>query len=82
MNLPAELTQAIVKAAGKELAAVMRDEIKGSQLLTLQQAADLLGVSKQTARTLVGEIIDLGEHSPRLELSRVKAIIQKRRVAV
>ena len=80
MNIPAELATAIVKAAGRELAEVMRDEIKSSQLLTLQQAADLLGVSKQTAKTLVGEVIDLGEHSPRLELSKVQRLIQTRRV--
>lgn len=80
MNLPAELTTAIVKAAGKELAEVMKQEIQKSQLLTLQQAADMLGVSKPTARALVGEVIDLGQNSPRLELSKIKRLIESRRV--
>ena len=80
MTLPPAIARRLIDAAAKELAAVMREEIADTQLLTLQQAADMLHVSKPTARAIVGEWIDLGAQSPRIELRKVKQIINARRV--
>jgi hypothetical protein len=80
MTLPPAIARRLIDAAAKELAAVMREEIADAQLLTIQQAADLMHVSKPTARAIVGEWIDLGAQSPRIELRRVKQIINARRV--
>jgi len=80
MTLPPAITRRILDAAGRELAAIMREEIADSQLLTIQQAADMLHVSKPTARAICGEFIDLGAQSPRIELRKVKQIIEQRRV--
>jgi hypothetical protein len=81
MTLPPAITRLLINAAAKELAAAMKEEIAASQLLTLQQAADMLGVSKPTARALCREWIDLGSQSPRIELRAVRQIIEDRRVA-
>jgi len=80
MTLPPAITRRILDAAGRELAAIMREEIAESQLLTIQQAADLMRVSKPTARAIVGEVIDMGASSQRIELRKVKQIINSRRV--
>jgi hypothetical protein len=80
MTLPPAIARRLIDAAAKELAAVMREEIADAQLLTLQQAADMLHVSKPTARAICGEWIDLGASSPRIELRKVKQIINARRV--
>jgi hypothetical protein len=80
MTLPPAITRLLIDAAAKELAAAMKEEVAASQLLTLQQAADMLGVSKPTARALCGAWIDLGVSSPRVELKRVREIIQQRRI--
>lgn len=78
MKLSPEITQAVAK----ELAAEMKGGMEELRLLTLQQAADLLGVSKATVKALVGEVIDLGPQSLRVEHRRVKEIIDSRRVPV
>ncbi|MFZ9938220.1 MAG: hypothetical protein ACO3JG_14370 [Luteolibacter sp.] len=80
MTLPPAIAARICAAAAKELAAVMLEEIEDAQLLTMQQAADLLGVSKPMARTLVGEVVNLGERTDRVELRRVKQLISERKV--
>ena len=80
MTPPPAIAARLIDAAARELAAVMREEIAASQLLTLQQAADLLGVSKPTARKLCREVVILGEASDRIRLSSLKRIIESRTV--
>jgi hypothetical protein len=77
MKLTIELPDEIVTAAVK---AAYADMMESSQLLTIQQAADMLHVSKPTARAIIGEVIDMGASSPRIELRKVKQIIEQRRV--
>ena len=81
MKLPAHIAQAIIAEAGREYAALLREELAGSQLLTLQQAASLLGVSKSTAKALVGQVVDLGPQSTRVEFSRIKELIESRKIS-
>lgn len=80
MKLPPDIAAAIIAEAGREYAAQLREDLAGSQLLTLQQAADMLGVSKPTARALAGVVVDLGPQSTRIEFSRIKQLIESRRV--
>ena len=80
MKLPPDIAAAIIAEAGREYAAQLREDLADSQLLTLQQAAVMLGVSKPTAKALVGEVIDLGPQSQRIEYSKIKQLIESRRV--
>jgi len=80
MKLPADIAQAVIATAAREVALMLKTDMEGNQLVTLQQAADLLGVSKATAKTLAGAVVDLGPQSPRIELSRIKHLIESRRV--
>lgn len=80
MKLPSTIAKEVIAAAGKAIAAEMRDEVAGSQLLTLQEAADLLRVSKPTVRSLLGGYVDLGASSPRVRLVDVQKLIDSRRV--
>jgi plasmid maintenance system antidote protein VapI len=80
MTLPPAIARRLIDAAAKELASMLREEVSEAKLLSIQQAADMLGVSKPTARALVGEWIDLGVASPRIELSKVRELIERRRV--
>jgi hypothetical protein len=80
MTLPPAITNRILDAAGRELAAIMREEIAENQLLTIQQAADLMHVSKPTARAIIGSVVALTENITRVEKSKVTEIINARRV--
>ena len=80
MKIPPDIAAAIIDKAGMEYAAKLHAELAESQLLTLQQAAVMLGVSKATARALVGSVIDLGPQSTRIEFSKIKHLIDSRRV--
>lgn len=68
----------IAKAVAKELVVDMAGDLKRCKLLSLQQAADLLGVSKASVRALVPCIVDLGVQSPRVRLSDIEALIASR----
>ena len=59
MKLPPDIAAAIIAEAGRIYAAQLREDLAGSRLLTLQQAADMLGVSKPTARALAGAVVAL-----------------------
>ena len=80
MKLPPDIAAAIIAEAGRLYAAQLREDLADIRLLTLQQAADLLGVSKPTARALAGAVVDLGPQSTRIEFSRIKTLIESRRV--
>lgn len=68
----------IAKALAKELVVDMQPALKRCKLLSLQQAADLLGVSKASVRALVPRIVDLGIQSPRVRLTDIEALIASR----
>lgn len=80
MKLPPDIAAAIIAEAGRLYAAQLREDLADIRLLTLQQAADMLGVSKPTARALAGAVVDLGPQSTRIEFSRIKTLIESRRV--
>jgi len=68
----------IAKAVAKELVIDMQPTLKRCKLLSLQQAADLLGVTKQTVRALVPVIVDLGVQSPRVRLTDLEELVKSR----
>jgi hypothetical protein len=80
MKLPSEIADAVVKAAGKELAAGMLAQVEDLQLFTMQEVADRLRVSKGTAIRLVREYVELGEASRRVTPATLRKLIEDRRV--
>jgi hypothetical protein len=80
MNLPSEITAAIIKAAGKELADRVSDAVEDLQLVTIRKAAEILCVSEPMARKLIREYVELGEASRRVRLSTLRRIIEERTI--
>jgi len=79
MKITVELS---AKDAAEALKQAMKERLEETQLVSLAQAAELLDVSKPTARLLLREWIDLGVKSPKVELHKVKQFIASRRVPV
>jgi len=82
MNLPADITAAVVKAAGKELAAAMAEANADLQLFTISEVAARLKVSEPTARRLVSEYVELGEASRRVTPATLRKLIAARTISV
>jgi hypothetical protein len=80
MKLPQEIADAVVKAAGKELAASLKEHVQDLQLFTLQEVADRLKVSKGTANRLVKEYVELGEASRRVTPATLRQLIEERTI--
>lgn len=81
MRLSPEIADAVVKAAGKELAASLAANVEDLQLFTMQEVADRLRVSKVTAIRLVREYVDLGEASKRVTSRTLRRLIEERKVS-
>lgn len=81
MKLSAEIADAVVKAAGKELAASLLAQVEDLHLFTLQEVADRLKVSKGTASRLVNEYVELGEASRRVTPATLRQLIEDRKVS-
>ena len=82
MKLPNDIAEAVVKAAGKELAASMLAHVEDLQLFTLQEVADRLKVSKGTASRLINEYVELGEASKRVTPATLRQLIEDRTIYV
>jgi len=81
VNLPADISAAVVKAAGVELA--NRFESAGMddlQLFTSREVAERLRVSEPTARNLVREYVELGEASRRISAATLRKLISERTI--
>lgn len=81
MNLPADITAAVVKAAGKELADRMAGAMDDLQLFTIAEVAERLRVSKGTAIRLVKEYVELGEASRRVTPATLRKLIEDRKIS-
>lgn len=81
MKLPTDIAEAVVKAAGKELADRMAASVEDLQLFTLQEVADRLRVSKGTASRLVSEYVELGEASKRVTPATLRKLINSRMIS-
>jgi hypothetical protein len=81
MKLPADIAEAVVKAAGKELAERIAPAVEDLQLFTLQEVADRLRVSKGTASRLVSEYVELGEASRRVTPATLRKLINSRMIS-
>ncbi len=82
MKLAPEIAEAVVKAAGKELAAALAANVEDLQLFTIQDVADRLRVSKVTALRLVREYVDLGVASKRVTARTLRQIIISRKKSI
>lgn len=81
MRLPKEIADAVVKAAGRELADRMGASMDELQLFTMQEVADRLKVSKGTASRLVKEYVELGEASRRVTPATLRKLIEDRTIS-
>lgn len=81
MKLSAEIADAVVKAAGKELADRLTHGLEDLQLFTIREVAERLRVSEPTARNLVKEYVELGEASRRVTPAMLRQLIEDRKVS-
>lgn len=81
MKLSPDIAEAVVKAAGKELADRMAGALDELQLFTMQEVADRLRVSKGTAIRLVSEFVELGEASRRVTPATLRKLIESRKIS-
>ena len=81
MKLSAEIAEAVVKAAGKELADRLAHGLEDLQLFTIREVAERLRVSEPTARNLVKEYVELGEASRRVTPATLRQLIEDRKVS-
>ena len=80
MNIPADILDAVVKAAGKELADRAATGIDDLRLVPIRTAAEMLGVSEPKCRALIREYVELGEASRRVRLSTIRQLIEARTI--
>ena len=72
-----------VLAATQSLADAIRAELsepESLQLVTISEAAKLLGVGNRRARTLLGETVELGQKTKRYKLASIKNLIESRTI--
>ena len=82
MRLPMDIAEAVVKAAGKELAALVAVQLEDLQLFTISDVAARLKVSEPTARNLVKDYVELGEASRRVTPATLRKLINSRTISV
>lgn len=80
MNLPADIADAVVKAAAVVIADRMSSTFEDFQMFTIGQVAAALKVSEPTARRLIRDHIDLGEASKRISVTQFRALVASRTV--
>lgn len=81
MKLPADIAEAVVRAAGKELAGILAASVDDLQLFTIAEVAARLRVSEPTARGLVREYVELGEASRRVTPATLRRLIEDRKIS-
>ena len=82
MTLPPAIANRVIEAAAHEIANRAGCELTELQLLTYDEAARLLGVSKSSARRMIREFVELGEATRRVKLSTVKELIETRTIRI
>ena len=82
MRLPMDIAEAVVKAAGKELAALVAVQLEDLQLFTISDVAARLKVSEPTARNLVKDYVELGEASRRVTPATLRKLINSRTISI
>jgi Fic family protein len=81
MTLPAAITDAVTKAAAKEIAGLLADRLEDLELFTFHQVAERLKVSEPTARRLIHEHVELGEASKRVTAGTLRRLIEARTIS-
>jgi len=80
MNLPPDITAAVIKATAIELADRVSPALEELQLVSLKTACEILGVGKTKARSLIAEYVELGEKSPRVSVATLRRLIADRTI--
>ena len=80
MTLPPAITELVIAATAKELAAAMQADSDDLQLFTVAQAAERLQVSPGTVRRLVSEYVELGEATRRISATTLRKLIESRTI--
>jgi len=73
MTIPDQIIRDAVRDA-------IRDEVNDARLLSIPQAAQLLNVSDETARRLIGSGVDVGSKGYKVRLSDVRKLIAERTI--
>lgn len=81
MTLPPAIADAVIKAAGKELAAMAAEQVADLQLFTIGEVASRLKVSEPKARALIREHVELGEASKRVSPATLRRLIEERTIS-
>ena len=74
MNIP-QATLALADAIRAELS-----DTESLQLVTIKDAAKLLGVGQRRAKTLLSETVELGQKTKRYKLASIKQLIVNRTI--
>jgi len=80
MNLPPDITAAVIKATAKELSDRMEARIDDLEVFTIRQVAERLKVSEPKARSLIKEYVELGEASKRVSAATIRRLISERTI--
>jgi len=73
MTVPDQIIRDAVRDA-------IRDELADVRLLSIPQAAELLNVSDDTARKMIGHGVDVGGKGYKVRLSDVRQVIKERTI--
>jgi excisionase family DNA binding protein len=73
MTIPDQIIRDAVRDA-------IRDEVNDARLLSIPQAAQLLNVSDETARRLIGSGVDVGGKGYKVRLADVRRLIAERTI--
>jgi excisionase family DNA binding protein len=73
MTIPDQIIRDAVRDA-------IREEVNDARLLSIPQAAQLLNVSDETARRLIGSGVDVGGKGYKVRLSDVRKLIAERTI--
>lgn len=72
-----------VNQASQALAEAIRAELSDTeslQLVTIKDAAKLLGVGQRRAKSLLSETVELGQKTKRYKLASIKQLIESRTI--
>jgi predicted transcriptional regulator of viral defense system len=73
-----DIESMVETAVGNHLRDITARELADMQLVTIREAASLLGVGEAMARRLLGEYVELGEASRRYRVATVRRLIEAR----
>jgi hypothetical protein len=75
-----DIESMVEAAVGRHVREMTAQEIADLQLVSIREAAGLLGIGETKARSLIREYVNLGEKTPRVRLSTIRRLIEERTI--